>query len=827
MISADMLRREVRNTLRTMVHSSGFTIIVLVTLALGIGATTAIFTILDRVVLRPLPYADSNQLVWIDSPTPGVSPDSRWAISTAEFFYFKKNAHTLQDVGTFNPDRVTVVGKGSAEQVSSARVSASLFNVLRLHPALGRLLTPSDNRPNTTPVVVLGYGYWQRHFNGDPRVVGSVINIESTPTQIVGVLQKGAVPPDARDPVDVWLPQTLDEYAPAQNHHFLKAIGRLKSGVSTAAAQAELAGMTKQFTDVMPSAYSPGFMQHSGFTTAVTALRDHVVGDLAKRLWILLAAVSLVLVIACANVANLFLVRAEGRQREVAIRSALGAKRANLAWQYFTETVLLSAVAGVIGFVLAVVGIRAVLALAPADFPRLAEIHAGWESVVFAAITSVAAGLLFGALALASVGEPARHAAMLREGARGLSLTRRQRVVRSALVTGQTALALMLLAAAGLLLQSFRNLRNVAPGFDANGVLTAAVNLPSARYDTPEKVEAFYRELMTRVAAIPGVKVAGAGNVIPLDGNDGCGGVWTEDHQLRLSEEPPCVLVANVAPGYFRTLGIKLRGSEPRWGDVERRSGEVIVTKALADRLWPGQNPIGKGIKDVGNRTKPPWYHVVGVTDELRGAALDAPPTQALYLPMLPMAGQRLDVGAPRYMNVLLRSANARPEALVAPLRRVLADLDPNIPLAKVQTMDAVVEQSMARLSFTMMLLGIAAGTALILSAVGIYGVISYIVGRRTGEIGIRMALGARASRVGTLVVMQSLRMAALGVAIGIVGALATTRVLRAVLFDVSPTDPVTLVAVAVTMLVIAVLASYAPAQRAMRVDPVEALRAE
>lgn len=824
---AENLKRELRHALRGMVRTPGFTVIVLVTLALGIGATTAIFTILDRVVLRPLPYADSNQLVWIDSPTPGVSRDSRWAISTAEFFYFKKNAQTLKDVGTFNRDRVAVVGNGSAEQVSSASVSASLFNVLRLHPALGRLLTPSDNRPNTIPVGVLGYGYWQRHLNGDSRVIGSIINIESTPTEVVGVLQKGAVSPDARDPVDVWLPQTLDEYAPAQNHHFLKAIGRLKSGVNTAAAQAELAGMTKQFPDLMPSAYSRGFMQHSGFTTAVTMLRGHVVGDLAKRLWILLAAVSLVLVIACANVANLFLVRAEGRQREVAIRSALGAKRANLAWQYLTETVLLSASAGLIGFVLAVAGIRAVLALAPADFPRLAEIHAGWDSVVFAAIISVVAGLLFGALALASGGEPAKHAATLREGSRGLSLSRRQHFVRSALVTGQTALALMLLAAAGLLLQSFRNLRNVAPGFDATGVLTAAVSLPAARYDTPEKVEAFYRELLTHAAAIPGVKVAGAGNLIPLDGNDGCGSVWTEDHQLQPGEAPPCIQVANVAPGYFRTLGVKLRGGEPGWSDVERRSGEVVVTKALADRLWPDQNPIGKGIKDVGNGSKPPWYHVVGVTDKLRGGALDAPPTQALYLPMLPMAGQRLDVGAPRYMNVLLRSGTGRSEALVAPLRRVLADLDPNVPLANVQTMDAVVGQSMARLSFTMMLLGIAASTALLLSAVGIYGVISYLVGRRTGEIGIRMALGARASRVGTLVVMQSLRITAVGVAIGIIGAVATMRVLRAVLFDVSPTDPVTLVAVAVTMLVIAVLASYAPAQRAMRVDPAEALRAE
>ncbi|MGI8548015.1 MAG: ABC transporter permease [Gemmatimonadaceae bacterium] len=829
----ETLRRELRHALRGMARSPGFTIIVLITLALGIGATTAIFTMLDRIVLRPLPYAESDQLFWLDSPTPGVKPDSRWGLSVAEFFYFKKNARTLENVAVVLPRRMTVAGKQSAERVPAATVSGSVFDVLRLRPMLGRTFVPADNRPNAQPVAVLGYNYWKRHFNGDPNVVGSVINVEATPAQIVGVMGQDATIPDATSPqVDLWIPAQLDPDARAENSHWLRVVARLAPGATVTSALAELSRFTKQLPELFPTAYSEGFMKGSGFTTSVTPLRTRVIGDIAKRLWILLGAVALVLVIACGNVANLFLVRAEARQREAAIRAALGAKRADLAWQYLTESTLLALIAGVGALALAAAGLHAMVALAPPDLPRISEVHLGWLGVLFTIMTSIAAGALFGGLALMG-SEPAADAMMLREGGRGMTSSKRQHFARGVLVAAQTALALVLLASAGLMLQSFRNLRNVSPGFDPAHVLTAEVNLPSARYDTYEKVEAFYHELLSRAAAIPGVQVAGAGDIIPLGTSDdgtaiggfaGCSSVSVENPSSGRGEQGGCVGTEIVAPGYFRALIIRLRGSEPGWSDVERRGGGVVVTRALAERLWPGQDAIGKGIK--GNGSRPPFYRVVGVTDNIRGAALTEPPAEAVFFPMLPIPQASL-WGPAATMTLVLRSNGVPPETLAGSLRRILTSMDPNVPLGNVRTMDDIIARSMTRLSFTMTLLGLAAVMALVLSAIGIYGVISYIVSRRTGEIGIRMALGARASRVGTLVVMQSLRLAVIGIVVGIASTLLITRVLSSVLFDVSPTDPVTLAVVSAIMLALAVLASYVPAQRAMRVDPAEALRAE
>ncbi|MGI8508792.1 MAG: ABC transporter permease, partial [Gemmatimonadaceae bacterium] len=473
--TVETLRREIRHAARGMGRNPGFTLIVLVTLALGIGATTAIFTMLDGVVLRPLPYAESDRLVWLDSPTPAVKADAPpWGLSVAEFFYFKKNAYTLQNIGTYQSTEVTVAGAQSAERVPAAVVSASVFDVLGLRPALGRTLMPKDNLRHAAPVTVLGYDYWTQHFNGNTNVIGSVVNIEATPVQIVGVMQRGASVPDARSQqVDLWIPQGLDPSAQPVNSHYLQAVARLAPGASAASAQAELLSFIGRLPDLFPTAYSPSFLKQTGFTVETIPLRTHVIGDIAARLWVLLGAVALVLIIACANVANLFLVRTEGRNREVAIRSALGAKRGDLAWQYLTESMLLALFAGAVAFSLAFVGLRMMVALAPADLPRLTEIHLGWTSVLFTVVISVAAGAVFGLLALASAAQPAQDTTILREGGRGMTSSRRQHFARGVLVAAQTALALILLAGAGLMLQSVRNLRNVSPGFDSTGVLTA------------------------------------------------------------------------------------------------------------------------------------------------------------------------------------------------------------------------------------------------------------------------------------------------------------------------------------------------------------------
>ncbi|HEY5086747.1 MAG TPA: ABC transporter permease, partial [Gemmatimonadaceae bacterium] len=642
---ADTLKRETGRATRSLARSPGFTLIVILTLALGIGATTAIFTMLDRVVLRALPYANSEQLVWIDSPTPGVNLDSKWALSVAEFFYFKNNAHTLQNVATFTPRSITVTGTQSADRAAAVMVSASVFNVLGLHTALGRPLTPSDNLPHATPVVVISNDYWRNRLASDPRAVGTMINIATIPHLIVGVLQPDASVPDAGSPnADLWLPQELDPAAQAENSHYLPIVARLAPGATMQSAQAELSRFTTQLPDLFPTAYSPAFMKQTGFSTEVLPLRTHVIGDIATRLWILLGAVGLVLIIACANVANLFLVRAEGRHREVAIRSALGAKRTDLAWQYLTETMLLSLTAGAAALGLAFIGLRAMVAAAPPELPRVAGVQLGWMSVLFTVAISLVSGALFGFLTLLAAGQSSEDTMMLREGGRGLTSSRGQRFARSALVVAQTAFALVLLAAAGLMLQSFRNMRNVSPGFDPMNLLTAEISIPNARYDTYEKVETFYHTLLTRAAAIPGVRDAAVGDFIPLTASGsssalkefgGCASVWVEEHPLQPGQEPPCVGVPTASPGYLRTLGIKVRGREPSWSDVESTKGGVVVTQALAERLWPGEDPVGKGIK--GNGSHPPFYHVVGVASNFRGDALDKPPVQAVFFPLVPL----------------------------------------------------------------------------------------------------------------------------------------------------------------------------------------------
>jgi predicted permease len=830
---ADALKRETSRSVRSLARTPGFTLIVLVTLALGIGATTAIFTMLDRVVLHALPYVDADQLVWLDSPTPGVKPDSRWGLSVAGFFYFQKNAHTLRDEAVMMPSRVTVTGTRAAERVPAVGVSGSIFRTLGLAPMMGRAITQQDNLRGASPVALVGYEYWKNRLGGDPHVVGSVITLDGVPVQIVGVMGPDATIPDITSPrVDIWMPAGLDPSSPPVNSHYLPVVARLAPGASVAAAQTELARLTRTLPEVFPTAYTDEFLKSTHFTTAVTPLRDRIIGDIGTRLWILLGAVVLVLVIACGNVANLFLVRAESRQREVAIRTALGASRRNLAWHYFTDTMLLAIAGGAAALALAAIGLRVLVSLAPPDLPRINEVHIGFAGVLFTLVVSVCAGLLFGALTLVAA-EPAADALMLREGGRGMTSSRRQHFTRGVLVAAQTALALVLLAGAGLMLQSFRNLRSVSPGFDPSNVLTAEINLPASTYGTYAAASNFYHQLLDRAAAIPGVKVAGAGDVVPLGpSNDGtaiggfagCSTVAVENTGSDEGRWSGCVGTHTAAPGYFAALGIRMRGTEPTWPDVDAHTGGVVVTKALAERLWPGEDAIGKGIR--GNGTRPPFYRVVGVTDNIRGMSLTDPPAEVVFFPMRPISGANL-WGPSTAMTVVLRTNGVPPQSVTASLRRILTSMDSNVPLGNVRTMDAIVAQSMVRLSFTLTLLAIAATMALILSAIGIYGVISYIVGRRRGEIGIRMALGAHASRVGVLVVRQSVQYAVIGIVLGVVATILVTRVLGSVLYGVSPKDPTTLIVVSLLMLLIAVLASYLPAQRAMSVDPVEALRAD
>lgn len=809
----DALGREVRLAIRGLRRSPGFSLIVLATLALGIGAATAIFTLLDAVLLRPLPYPDESRLVWIESATSSTP----WAVSEAGYFYYRAHNHTLESLGAFTQDEAVVVGGDGARALPAAYVTASVFDVLGLRTVLGRAIQPADDQPGTGTAVVLSHRYWMREFQGDSSIVGRTIRVNDGVRTVVGVLAAGEEPP--RMSVDLWLTLNFDPADPPVNSHYLSVVARLAPGVDAAAAQRDLASLTERFPRDLPGAYSPGFMSKYHFTAGVKPLRAEVVGDAARGMWIVLAAASLLLIVACANVANLFLVRLEARRREVTIRVAIGAEGTHLAWHYLTESLLLCLVAGGVGLVLADGAIHALLALAPSTLPRLDEVRLGWRSAVCAMALAVAAGLVFGSLPLVRRGLDMET---LRDGSRGLTASPVRRAARGALVVVQTALALVLLAASGLMVRSLLRLHDVRPGFDPHGVIAIEVAPSSAHSKSYEQAAAFWRAFIDGVRALPGVEAAGAISSVPIGGNATCATLNLQAHPLAPGEEPPCVARPIVAPGYFETMRIPLRGRAPTWDDVAGQSAGVVVSGALAAHMWPNETVIGQGL-GPGNR--PPFYHVVGVTGDVRTMGLDQPPTEVVYYPLVPIRGSGL-WGAGGALSLVVRARRSAPGALVPEIRRVLRGVDPDAPVANVQTMDEVVAHSMARTTFTMLLLGVAAAMALVLSAVGMYGVLSYLVGQRRGEMGIRLALGADGGQVTRLVVWESARLAAAGVLIGLAGAVAATRVMRSLLFDVSPTDPITLGAVTVLLLAVAVAAAWIPARRASRVDPVDALRA-
>ena len=809
----DALGREVRLAVRGLRRSPGFSIVVLVTLALGIGAATAIFTLLDSVVLRPLPYPNEQRLVWIESAT-STTP---WAVSEAGYFYYRAHNHTLDALGVFAPNQVAVVTRDGAQALPAIYATASVFDVLGLRTVLGRPIQAADDQPGKGTAVVLSHRYWMREYHGDSSIIGRTIRLDDGVRTVVGVLAPGEEPPLQH--VDLWLTLNFDPADPPVNSHFLSAVGRLKPGVDAADAQRDLARLTERFPRDLPGAYSPGFMSKYHFTAGVKSLRAEVVGDAARGIWIVLAAAALLLVVACANVANLFLVRLEARRREVTIRVAVGAEGAHLAWHYLTESLLLCLVAGGIGLVLADGAIRVLLALAPSTLPRLSEVHLGWQSVVCAIALAVAAGLVFGSLPLV---RRRLDVDTLRDGSRGLTVSPARRAARGALVVIQTALALVLLAASGLMVRSLLRLRDVRPGFDPHGVIAIDAAASTAHDKTYEQAAAFWRAFIDGVRALPDVAAAGAVSSVPIDGNGTCATLHIEAHPLPAGEEPPCVARPIVAPGYFETMRIPLRGHAPTWDDIANHSAGVVVSGPLAAHMWPNEEAMGQGL---GAGSQPPFYHVVGITGDVRTAELDQPPTDVVYYPPVPIPGSGL-WGPAGGLTLVARARHGSPTALVPEIRRVLRDLDPEAPIANVQLMDDVVVHSMARTTFMLLLLGVAAAMALVLSAVGMYGVLSYLIGQRRGEMGIRLALGASGGQVTRLVVWESAQLAAAGVIIGLAGALATTRVMQSLLFGVSATDPLTLGVVTVLLLGVAVAAAWLPARRASRVDPVEALRA-
>ncbi len=622
----ETLKRELPHAARVLLRTPSFSLIAFVTLALGIGATTAIYTVLDAVALRPLPYRNGDRLVSVLHPAtvPG-NGESKWGMSSGGYFTFKAENKSFEDLGGYTTDATILLDGQGAEEARTADVTASIFSTLQANAALGRLIGPGDDTPGAPAVAVLSYEFWQRHFGGDRAVLGTMLQTNDGPREIIGVAERGLALPKpgpfastadlAGFGVDLWMPLQLNPNGPFQNSHQYSGIGRLRAGVSAEAAQRDLTAIMREFPAKLPNAYSDKFMQSFNFRVAVQPLRDEVLGPkLAKSLWVLFGAVALVLCIACANIANLFLVRMESRRRESAIRTALGADRARMAVHFLSESLLLTVCAGIAGVVLARAGLGAILAIAPTDVPRLATVGLGWPSVAFAMALAVIAGTAFGVLPLARTGVDVNT---LREGGRGLTSSVAQRVVRSGLVVGQVALALILLAASGLMLRSFANLRNVKPGLDPRGVLTFSTILDGS-FRSAEAVAPFLQQFQARLAALPGVVSAGASAILPLqDYGSGCTAVLREGVTLTGEKTGACIATPSVLPGFFESLGIQVRGRTPQWTDRLRRERPGIDGRRHHGRSR--QRSVAKRRSDrEGNRDRRSPQHAAVLQDHRR-----------------------------------------------------------------------------------------------------------------------------------------------------------------------------------------------------------------
>jgi putative ABC transport system permease protein len=808
-----------RSLLRGLRHSPGFLLVAVITLGVGIGANAAIFSVVDAVVIRPLPYPEPDRLVGVWNDAPGID-NLHFEQSTGTYALYRRENKVLADLGIYSEGSVTVTGGQSPERLGATAATGSLFSVLRVPPAHGRTIQQADEKPGVEQVAVLSDHLWRSRFGGDLKALGATLRIDGVEHRIVGVM-----PPGFRFPspeTELWVAMTIDSAKLEAGNFNYPAVGRLRPGVSTEQAAKELSGLVGRIPEVYGEAViNRGMLEHAKFAVLVDPLRDNVVGNVERVLWVLLGSVACILLIACANVANLFLVRAEGRQREVAVRTALGATRGDVTRLFLGESLTLALLGGALGLGLAWSGVRLLVSMRPEGIPRLEEIAVGGRVLLFSLLLSVLAGLLCGGLAALRYGHPALVPA-LKEGGRGGTGGRERHRARNVLVVAQVALALVLLVGSGLMVKSFWRLRSVDPGFDPRGVLALRLDLPEAVYPTTAATLGFVRQLLDRVRALPGVVGVATVDPLPLSGSNSTSAYSMEDFPVPPDEVPPLLGTRFVSPGYFQAMGIPvIEGRAFDRLDLSRR--EVVVSRSLAERFWKGKSPIGKRLT-AGMTAEPMWYTIAGVVGDVHDRGLEEKPAESIYFPMVRLDPQ--EEWAPRSFFVVVKG-QVDPAALVAPVRGVIRELDPNLPLSRVGPMREMVARSMARTSFTMLLLVIAALVALLLGAVGIYGVISYVVGQRKREIGVRMALGAQKRDISRMVLREGLAVTLTGIAIGLAFALAVTRLMIALLYGVTPSDPATFVAVPVLLAGVSLFASWMPARRAAAVDPQEAIRYE
>ncbi len=817
-------------------RNPGFTSVTVFTLALGIGGSAAIFTILDRVVLDPLPYPESSRLVDLANQVPGIGPDAVWGMSTAQQVFLTERSRTLDAVGLYRGLGANIETPDGPQRASGWRVTASLMSVLGARAHLGRVITAADDMPGGPPVVVLSHGFWTRQFGADRDVIGKVVRIGAQPYEVIGVLAPGFKTPGTGSggSTDIWMPLRIDVEGRFSNNHVYQMVGRLAEGVDIAAAEAEIEGLTPQLTEDFPTAYTTAFLDGSGFRTQLVPLKESVVGDMARNLWVVFGAVGLVLLIACGNVANLFLVRMEGRRVELAVRSALGAGRGALARLLVSEGLVLSVVGGVLGLSLARVGLPALMKLSPGAIPRVDSVTLGWGTVAFVACLSGFIGLALGLYPLLRLGQ-GNHSTLASGGSRTNTQGRAGQRTRSMLIVGQVALALTLVIGASLLVQSLSRYRSIDPGMEIDGVLTTRLYLTRADYPGENEIWAAYRDILANVRRIPGVVAVGMSEELPVEGGFGCTVQGFENpavyEQLELAGQTTCAGQERTTAGYFAATGIPvLTGREFTDADSDNPTrGAVVVSKAFADRFWPGEDPIGQGVAPSGRR-EGPFYHVVGVVGDTPARSLDGDPAFAVHYPIKAHPEGRESIQGwwrPTSMNLVVKVASGDALAIFPQVRAAIAGVDQSIPLTRVASMETIVADSAARITFTSVLLATAAGIALLLAAVGIYGVVSYVISRSTREIGMRMAVGARPGQIMQHYMKRSVTLVVLGTVIGTGIALVLTRVMEGILYEVEATDPLSFIAAAGLLGGVALLATLIPAGKAARIEPVEALRVE
>ena len=821
-----ILLQDVRHAVRALAGAPAFALAAVLSLAIGIGANTAIFSIVDGLLLRPLPYKDAERLVILWNRSPGLDITEDW-FSTAQYFDIKNGHRGFEQVAIAIGGNYNLTGWGEPERLGAIRISSNLLPMLGQRAALGRLFVADEDLPDRTATALLSYGTWVRRFGSDTGVLGKKIMLNGAPYEIVGVTPRSFSLPrevmptlDGAEQAEILLPLPLAASAAQdRDHEDYNIIGKLKPGVSVQRAQAEMDTLTARLRHDFPDVYPP----NGGLTFGIVPLLEQVVGTVRRTLYLLLGAVGFVLLIACVNVANLQLSRAVARQKEIAVRTALGATRMRIVRQLLTESALLAFAGGALGIALAFLALHWVRLLGPQSVPRVNDVGIGLATLAFTVVVSILSAILFGlapALRISRIDVQTALRDNSRTSAGVGAIWGRGNNLRRSLVIAEIALCAVLLIGAGLLIRSFARVRDVNPGFDPRNVLTLELTLTGERYKDKQAVLAAYHELWLRLEHLPGVTSAGAVTSLPLSQMFAWGPITVEGRVPPPGEKFINADVRMVSGRYFQAMGIPLReGRLFNDDDVANKPRVAIIDDYMAQQLWPNQDPVGKRFHIGGiSETSSPWITVVGVVGRVKQYTLDADSRIAFYLPQTQYVT--------RAMNVVMRGSND-PVALAGAVKQQIHELNPDLPLYNVSTMQERFDKSLARRRFIMLVLGTFAAISLGLAVIGIYGLIAYLVGQGSREVGIRLALGATPANIMTLIVRGGMSLALWGVGIGIGGALVVSRLMRSLLFGVGATDVATFVAVPLLLTCIALLASYVPARRASRIDPSTSLRCE